>query len=350
MPAPSSDPDARSRRRAGRRRGSTRRRPPGVRRTSSEDARRSRKRHTLVKACVVIPTLNARELLPRTLESLAAQTVPATSSSSTTRRRTAPRRWSPSASPTCGSCATSGTSASAARSTAASLELGGADVVVLVNNDVVCEPEFVERMLEPFADARRRDGRGRARCRRSAPELVDSAGIELDTHARLVGHTSGTSPSPRSTAAPAPVGPCGGAAAYRAEAFAELGGFDEALFAYWEDVDLALRLRLAGWGCVRAAGARALHEHGQTLGAASPAAAAAGGVRPRLRAREVPRRAARLAARLKIAALDWPVLARAPAAPARGRGRSARGSAAPARGPSRRPPAPPLELATASAS
>ena len=69
-----------------------------------------------------------------------------------------------------------------------------------------------------------------------------------------------------------PVGPCGGAAAYRLPAFRELGGFDETLFAYWEDVDLALRFREAGWRCVLAAGARALHKHGQTLGAASPAA------------------------------------------------------------------------------
>ncbi len=44
-------------------------------------------------------------------------------------------------------------------------------------------------------------------------------------------------------------GPCAGAALYRREALLALGGFDERYFAYLEDVDLALRLRLAGWGC-----------------------------------------------------------------------------------------------------
>ncbi|MDQ6605542.1 MAG: glycosyltransferase family 2 protein [Actinomycetota bacterium] len=44
-------------------------------------------------------------------------------------------------------------------------------------------------------------------------------------------------------------GACAGAALYRREAVLGAGGFDERYFAYLEDVDLALRLRLAGWRC-----------------------------------------------------------------------------------------------------
>ncbi len=44
-------------------------------------------------------------------------------------------------------------------------------------------------------------------------------------------------------------GACAGAALYRRSALNELAGFDERYFAYLEDVDLALRLRLAGWRC-----------------------------------------------------------------------------------------------------
>jgi hypothetical protein len=36
---------------------------------------------------------------------------------------------------------------------------------------------------------------------------------------------------------------------YRRSAVLAVGGFDERYFAYLEDVDLALRLRLAGWTC-----------------------------------------------------------------------------------------------------
>ncbi len=45
-------------------------------------------------------------------------------------------------------------------------------------------------------------------------------------------------------------GGCGGGVAYRREAWEQAGGFDERLFMYLEDVDLAWRLRLRGWEAV----------------------------------------------------------------------------------------------------
>jgi GT2 family glycosyltransferase len=44
-------------------------------------------------------------------------------------------------------------------------------------------------------------------------------------------------------------GACAGAALYRRQAVLAAGGFDERYFAYLEDVDLSLRLALAGWRC-----------------------------------------------------------------------------------------------------
>jgi N-acetylglucosaminyl-diphospho-decaprenol L-rhamnosyltransferase len=183
------------------------------------------------------------------------------------------------------------------------VELAETDAVVLVNNDVICEPEFLERLLAPLEHASMAAG---VLLQHDRPDLVDSAGIELDVTLRSW-DTGWNRPVDHLPAAE-PVGPCGGAAAYRTDAFRSVGGFDETFFAYWEDVDLALRLRLAGHACVRAAGARALHKHGATLGAASPA-------QRRLeafgRAYVLARyRVARhgLLTRLEIAALDWPVL------------------------------------------
>ncbi len=59
---------------------------------------------------------------------------------------------------------------------------------------------------------------------------------------------------------PFPVfGACGGAAIYRRQMLDEIGLFDEAFFAYMEDVDLAIRARLAGWTCLSAPDAVVLH-------------------------------------------------------------------------------------------
>jgi GT2 family glycosyltransferase len=185
------------------------------------------------------------------------------------------------------------------------VELVETDVVVLVNNDTVCEPAFLERLLEPLDENDVAMVAG-VLLQHDRPELVDSAGIELDVTLRSwdVGWNRAANALPDDD----PVGPCGGAAAYRTDAFRSVGGFDEAFFAYWEDVDLALRLRLSGHRCVRATDARALHKHGQTLGATSP-------LQRRLEAfgrayvlgrYRVARRG--LLTRLEIAALDWPVL------------------------------------------
>jgi GT2 family glycosyltransferase len=43
---------------------------------------------------------------------------------------------------------------------------------------------------------------------------------------------------------------CAGAALYRRAAVEEAGGFEERYFLYLEDVELGLRLRLAGWRCL----------------------------------------------------------------------------------------------------
>jgi hypothetical protein len=54
-------------------------------------------------------------------------------------------------------------------------------------------------------------------------------------------------------------GASGAAGLFRTELFKEIGLFDEALFAYHEDVDLAIRAQAAGWHCMFTSRARGLH-------------------------------------------------------------------------------------------
>jgi GT2 family glycosyltransferase len=53
--------------------------------------------------------------------------------------------------------------------------------------------------------------------------------------------------------------PCAAAALYRRSVLIEAGGFDESFFCYFEDVDLAFRLRLKGYRCYYVSGARVRH-------------------------------------------------------------------------------------------
>ena len=64
-------------------------------------------------------------------------------------------------------------------------------------------------------------------------------------------------------------GPCAAAALYRRAALLDVGGFDEAFFCYFEDVDLAFRLQLAGWRCARCNDATVIHVGGSSAGANS---------------------------------------------------------------------------------
>ncbi len=101
------------------------------------------------------------------------------------------------------------------------------------------------------------------------PAVIDSAGIELDDTLLVFDYLNGHPVGVLDRIVSNPLGPSGAAAAYDRSAFLECGGFDERLFAYWEDVDLVLRLRLAGAQCVLVRDARAVHTHSATLGSGS---------------------------------------------------------------------------------
>lgn len=59
---------------------------------------------------------------------------------------------------------------------------------------------------------------------------------------------------------------CAAAALYRREALLAVGGFDESYFCYYEDTDLAFRLRLSGHRCLHVPGAVARHVGSATTG------------------------------------------------------------------------------------
>lgn len=145
------------------------------------------------------------------------------------------------------------------------------DVLVLVNDDCRCEPQFVEeivRAIDPAAGVSMAAGVLRDF---SHPELIDTAGLQLDRTLLAYDYLNGEPLEAASGPVADPIGPSGAAAAFDRAAFLGVGGFDERLFAYWEDTDLALRLLRDGHRCRLASAAVGIHEHSATLGAGSAA-------------------------------------------------------------------------------
>lgn len=142
------------------------------------------------------------------------------------------------------------------------------DPIILLNQDVVCPPEFIEKLLNRAAG-------GSAMIAallvsEAEPGIIDSAGVIADRTLMGFDYLNGL-PVAAAAKAPSPLGPTGAAALYKADSFNRVGGFDERIFLYYEDLDLALRLRAIGADCELAPEAQALHAYSDSLGAGSSA-------------------------------------------------------------------------------
>jgi GT2 family glycosyltransferase len=143
----------------------------------------------------------------------------------------------------------------------------GAPFVLLVNNDAVLSPDYAARLA---ADLRRDDRLAAAQGLVLSEDgaRIDSAGLEWNGRGEAVPVLSGA----RSEAAPAEAFAVTGVSAtatlYRRaalEAVAEQGlAFEGSFFAYYEDVDLSLRLSRAGWRFACDPKAIARHEGSRT--------------------------------------------------------------------------------------
>jgi len=143
-----------------------------------------------------------------------------------------------------------------------------AEILVFSNNDVLFEPRFVEALLDELGQSE--STVAGVLLQDADPGLIDSAGVVVDSTLLAFDYLHDLPLSAAETAAP-PLGPTGGAAVVPLSVFNSVGGFDGRIFAYLEDVDLALRLRAAGITCRLAAEARAVHRHSATLGSGSKA-------------------------------------------------------------------------------
>jgi N-acetylglucosaminyl-diphospho-decaprenol L-rhamnosyltransferase len=141
---------------------------------------------------------------------------------------------------------------------------GDGEIVVLLNNDVECRADFLERILDPFSDER--VGLVAATLVRPGEREIDSVGLTTD--ATLTGFARMHGRPIQEAGRPSPLltGPSGGAGAYRRLAWEAVDGLDERIVSYSEDLDIAFRIRAAGWTAAAVPDAVAVHVGSATAG------------------------------------------------------------------------------------
>jgi N-acetylglucosaminyl-diphospho-decaprenol L-rhamnosyltransferase len=220
-----------------------------------------------VRAAVYIPNFNGERWLPRTLQSLRAQSAPldvvVVDNGSSDASVAAARADFPEV-----TVLELGENLGFGPALNRAVAAHPADAIALLNFDVECEPGFCEALLAGLGEGI--DMVAAVLLQERDPGLIDSAGVVADHTLMGFDHLHGQ-PLAVLRGAAGPLGPTGGAALYRREAWEAVGGFDERIFLYYEDLDLALRIAAGGGRCAAAPEARALHAYSAGLGAASGA-------------------------------------------------------------------------------
>lgn len=143
-----------------------------------------------------------------------------------------------------------------------------ADWIALLNPDAFARPDWLVKLLRETERGENITMVGSTQFMALEPGVLDGVGdcysIFGIAYRAGFGHRAG----PPETGFV--FGPCAAASLYHRETFLELGGFDESFFCYHEDVDLALRMRLAGGECVQSAEAIVDHVSSGISGRASP--------------------------------------------------------------------------------
>jgi hypothetical protein len=119
------------------------------------------------------------------------------------------------------------------------------DDVVLLNNDALPRPDWLAELV---AAAHEDERAGLVTSKLlDGSDLVESTGDYLDPFAVPSHRGRGGPDDGRFDTRTELLSACAGAVFVRRAMLRDIGDFDEAFFAYYEDVDLSLRARLAGW-------------------------------------------------------------------------------------------------------
>jgi GT2 family glycosyltransferase len=147
---------------------------------------------------------------------------------------------------------------------------GGADAVLILNNDTLVPPEAIERMVRALQDDLSAGACSPVIAYTSRPERLWFAGATYDPRHWHAGRASSYERGAALPTRPAEIDRAVGAAMLvRAEVIEALGAFDDELFFLYEDVEWSLRIRKAGWRILLVPAARISHRVSASQGGAS---------------------------------------------------------------------------------
>ncbi len=134
----------------------------------------------------------------------------------------------------------------------------GSEFIALLNPDTRADVDWLANLVDAARAYPRAASIGSTQLNLTNPDILDGVG-DVWHVAGLAWRAGAGLPRAAAPLDGEIFGPCAAGALYRREEFLTAGGFDERFFCYCEDVDLALRLRLAGWSSMRAAKAVVHH-------------------------------------------------------------------------------------------
>lgn len=139
------------------------------------------------------------------------------------------------------------------------------ELVALLNPDAFPRPDWLETLVAAAAEHPAHAAFGSTLLRAGDESVSDGTGDELHVSGLAWRRDQGAAAAGGRDRADT-FSVCAAAALYRRDAFLAVGGFDERFFCYYEDTDLAFRLRLAGSRCLYVPEAVALHVGSATTG------------------------------------------------------------------------------------
>lgn len=148
---------------------------------------------------------------------------------------------------------------------------GGAEALLLLNNDALAEPGAVAALAAALADDPQAGAASPKVYHHGTPRVIQSVGLRIDPDSgdvRMLG--SGEPDRGQHDRRAEREGLFGCAMLIRRAAWEQVGPFWEPFFSYAEEADWCLRARRAGWRLLYVPGPAVWHRTSSTLGGGSP--------------------------------------------------------------------------------